>query len=156
MKAVLTITTADLQVIIGHCIAGLPNEACGILAGRNGTVQKVYRMRNARPGPASYEMDPEEQLLVMKDIRRAGLALAGIYHSHPFSPAYPSGIDVERAYWPGTLFPNYPEAVYVIVSLLDRAVPAMKGYTISDGKVSEAPIRIARRVELSGGGERWE
>jgi proteasome lid subunit RPN8/RPN11 len=138
----LIIRITDLATIIDHCIAGLPNEACGILAGRAGRVEKVYCLRNAKPGPASYEMDPEEQFRVLKEVRREGLVLAGIFHSHPSSPAYPSGIDVERAYWPGTLFPNYPEAVYVIVSLRDRGSPVVKGFTITGGAVKEAALEV--------------
>jgi len=139
----LIITRADLAKVIDHCIAGLPNEACGILAGRDGRVEKVYCMRNVRPGPASYEMDPEEQFRVLKDVRQAGLTLTGIFHSHTSSPAYPSGIDVQQAYWPGTLFPNYPEAVYVIVSLRDRSRPEARGFRISNGTVTEVDLITA-------------
>jgi proteasome lid subunit RPN8/RPN11 len=139
----LIISRNDLAKVIDHCIAGLPNEACGILAGRDGRVEKVYCMRNARPGPVSYEMDPEEQFRVLKEIRQAGLTLAGIFHSHTTSPAYPSGIDVQQAYWPGTLFPNYPEAVYVIVSLRDRSRPEARGFRISKGTVTEVKLITA-------------
>src|SRR5574341_44366 len=138
----LTIRREDLQTIIDHCVAGFPNEACGILAGKEGRVEKVHAMKNARPSPVAYEMDPEEQFRVLKDIRQAGLDLVGIFHSHPGSPAYPSGVDVEKAYWPGTLFPNYPEAVYVIVSLMDREQPVVKGYSIIEGKVREIPLTV--------------
>lgn len=141
--ATLTITRADLTAILDHCAASFPNEACGILGGRDGRIEKVYCMRNMRPGPVSYEMDPDEQFRVMKDLRQEGLALAGIFHSHPVSPAYPSGTDVERAYWPGTLFPNYPEAVYVIVSLRDRDRPDVRAFMISEGTVQEALLQIA-------------
>ncbi len=99
-------------------------------------------MRNVRPSPVSYEMDPEEQFRVMKDIRQAGLVMVGTFHSHPGGHAYPSGIDVERAYWPGTLLPNYPDAVYIIVSLADRANPVVKGYGIDGEKVSEVDLAI--------------
>jgi proteasome lid subunit RPN8/RPN11 len=139
----LTITRADLATVLDHCIASLPNEACGILGGREGRIEKVYCMRNTRPGPVSYEMDPDEQLRVMKDLRQEGLALSAIFHSHPASPAYPSGTDVERAYWPGTLFPNYPEAAYLIVSLRDRDRPDVKAFMIRDGTVQEALLQIA-------------
>lgn len=138
----LAMKREDLQEIIDHCIAGLPDEACGLLAAREGRVVKVYPMRNARPGPASYEMEPEEQFRVLKEIRQAGWELGGIYHSHTSSPAYPSGTDVERAYWPGALFPNYPGAVHVIVSLMDRSRAAVKGFTISDGRVDEVRVLI--------------
>jgi proteasome lid subunit RPN8/RPN11 len=137
----LSIRESDLRRIIDHCIEDLPNEACGLVAGRDGVVEKVYRMMNVRAGPASYEMDPQEQFRVMKEIREAGGSLLGIYHSHPGGPAYPSITDVEKAYWPGTLFPNFPEAVYVIVSLRDRQRPVVKGYAIGDGRVRE--VRIA-------------
>jgi len=139
---VLTIARDDLQTIIDHCNAGYPDEACGILAGKAGRVEKVYSMMNARPGPVSYEMDPEEQFRVMKDIRQTGLEMVGMFHSHPDGRAYPSGVDVEKAYWPGTQLPNYPEAVYVIVSLMDRAVPVVKGYTISGGAIREVPLAV--------------
>ena len=138
----LTITKTDLAIILDHCLAGYPHEACGLLGGRDGKVEKVYLMKNARPGPATYEMDPEEQFRVMKDLREAGLAMVGMFHSHPGGHAYPSSVDVERAYWPDTRQPNYPSAVYVIVSLLERASPVVKGYVIEEGRVSEIPLTI--------------
>ncbi len=138
----LAITRIHLQQVITHCNDGYPNEACGILGGRDGRVEKVYLMNNARPGPTIYEMDPEEQFRVMKDLREAELAMVGIFHSHPGGHAYPSGVDVEKAYWPGTGLPNYPSAVYVIVSLLDRASPVARGYVIEEGMVSETPLVI--------------
>lgn len=138
----LTISRSDLQTIIKYCAAAYPHEACGILGGEEGRIEKVYLMKNARPGPTTYEMDPEEQFRVMKDIREAGLAMVGMFHSHPGGHAYPSGVDVEKAYWPGTRLPNYPSAVYVIVSLLDRASPVARGYLIEEGKVSEIPLAV--------------
>jgi len=138
----LIINKADLKMIFDHCLAGYPHEACGVLGGRDGRVEKVYCMTNARPGPVSYEMDPEEQFRVMKDIRETGLAMLGMFHSHPGGHAYPSSVDVEKAYWPGTRLPNYPRAVYVIVSLLDRASPVARGYLIEEGRVSEMPLTV--------------
>jgi len=138
----LKISRDDLQTILDHCTAAYPNEACGILAGRAGRVEKVYPMRNVRPSPVAYEMEAEEQLRVMKEIRQAGLWLVGIFHSHINSPAYPSGVDVEQAYWPGTLYPNYPEAVYVILSLRDQKNPDFKGYLIHDGTAETVLVTI--------------
>jgi [CysO sulfur-carrier protein]-S-L-cysteine hydrolase len=144
----LTIYRSDLQKIIEHCAAACPHEACGILGGTEDKVEKVYLMKNARPGPTTYEMDPEEQFRVMKDIREAGLAMLGMFHSHPAGHAYPSSVDVERAYWPGTHLPNYPSAVYVIVSLLDRASPVARGFMIEEGTVSEIPLTVT--IEENG------
>ena len=138
----LSIKKSDIQTIFDHCLAGLPNEACGILAGRDGKVEKAYCMTNAKPGPDYYEMEPEEQFRVMKDIRDSGLEMVGLFHSHPAGRAYPSSVDVEQAYWPGTELPNYPDAVYVIVSLMDRANPVVRGFLIEEGKVAEVTLSV--------------
>jgi len=138
----LTIHKADLQRVFEHALAGYPNEACGMLAGKNGKVEKIYAMRNAKPGPDYYEMDAEEQFRVMKDIRDSGLDMIGLFHSHPTGRAYPSSVDVEQAYWPGTQLPNYPDAVYVIVSLMDRGNPVARGFSIEEGKVTEVPLSV--------------
>lgn len=138
----LVISRSELEAILDHCRSGFPNEACGILAGRGGRVVRVYPMRNARPSPVSYEMDPAEQFQVLKKIREESLSLVGIFHSHPRSPAYPSGVDVEKAYWPGTVFPNYPDAVYLIISLTEGQ-PVVKGFSILEGSVAEVRLHIA-------------
>jgi proteasome lid subunit RPN8/RPN11 len=136
----LTITRKDIRAILDHCLAGYPDEACGILAGKDGRVEKVYAMTNARPSPTYYEMEPEEQFRVMKDIRTIGLDMVGMFHSHPNGRSYPSSVDVEKAYWPGTQLPNYPDAVYLIVSLMDRAEPVVKGFSLNEGAVREVPL----------------
>ena len=138
----LTIKKADLQSVNDHCLAGYPNESCGMLAGKNGRVEKVYLMQNAKPGPDYYEMEPEEQFRVMKDIRDSGLDMIGLFHSHPAGQAYPSNVDVRNAYWPGTELPNYPDAVYVIISLMDRSKPVARGFTIEEGKINEIPLTV--------------
>jgi proteasome lid subunit RPN8/RPN11 len=138
----LSIRKSDLQVIIDHCNAGLPNESCGMLGGKDGMVEKVYPMQNAKPGPDYYEMEPEEQFRVMKDIRDSGLELIGLFHSHPTGQAYPSSVDVQQAYWPGTELPNYPDAVYVIVSLMERTKPVARGFSIEEGKVNEVLLTV--------------
>jgi len=144
--SMLSIKKSDLQIMFDHCLAGAPNEACGMLGGRNGRVEKVYCMTNAKPGPDYYEMDPAEQFRVMKDIRDAGLELIGLFHSHPHSQAYPSSVDVSQAYWPGTQLPNYPDAVYVIVTLMDRAKQAARAFSIEEGKITEVPVQVLQQV----------
>jgi [CysO sulfur-carrier protein]-S-L-cysteine hydrolase len=138
----IKIKQSDLQAVIDHCIAGLSNEACGMMGGKSGSVEKVYPMKNAKPGPDYYEMEPEEQFRVMKDIRDSGLELIGLFHSHPTGQAYPSSVDVSQAYWPGTELPNYPDAVYIIVSLMDRRKPVVRGFSIEEGQVSEVSLIV--------------
>jgi [CysO sulfur-carrier protein]-S-L-cysteine hydrolase len=92
-------------------------------------------MSNSEPSPVSYFMEPKEQFRVMKELRQEGLAMVAIFHSHPQSPAYPSVKDVSLAF--------YPEALYVIVGLMNREAPAIKAYAIIDGTIKDAPFRIA-------------
>jgi proteasome lid subunit RPN8/RPN11 len=122
------------DAIIEQARSEHPNEACGLLAGNNGTVSKLYRMTNAERSPVIYRMEPAEQLRVFNDIEGAGLDLVAIYHSHTRSPAYPSATDVSLAY--------YPEAVYLIVSLARAEAPDLRGFRITDGKVEEVPLEI--------------
>jgi proteasome lid subunit RPN8/RPN11 len=110
-----------------------PNEACGLLAGSDGAATRIFEMTNAERSPVIYRIDPKEQLRVFNEIDEHGLQLVGIYHSHTRSPAYPSDTDVRQAY--------YPEAVYLIVSLADTD-PVLRGYRISDGKVSEVELEL--------------
>lgn len=123
-----------LDGIIAQSKRELPNEACGILAGKDGKVEKVYEMTNTDKNPATFFMEPKEQLKVMKEIRNSRLKMLGIYHSHVASQAYPSAHDVELAF--------YPEVSYVIVSLKDKDNPEVRSFKIEEGKINEEEVKI--------------
>ncbi len=118
-----------------------PNEACGLLAGRvvvedgrtDARADRFFAMRNADASPASYRLDPREQLDVFTRIDEEGLELVAIYHSHTHSEAYPSETDRSLAF--------YPEAHYVLVSLEDHDVPVVRAFTIRDGVIDEQEVR---------------
>lgn len=123
------------EYMIKQCLKEFPNEACGILAGREGRVEKVYEMSNTDKSAKTFFMDPKEQIKVMKEMRNSGLEMVGIYHSHPESEAYPSAHDVKMAF--------YPEASYVIVSIKNRDNPNIRSFKITEGKVGEEEVQIA-------------
>ncbi|MCM8778911.1 MAG: Mov34/MPN/PAD-1 family protein [Candidatus Omnitrophica bacterium] len=116
----------------------LPNECCGIFAGKEGRVEKVYEMTNTDKSPSTFFMDPKEQLRVMKEIRNLGLEMIGIYHSHVASPAYPSGRDIELAF--------YPEVSYVIISLRDKDNPEIRSFKIREGKIEEEKVIVRKNI----------
>jgi [CysO sulfur-carrier protein]-S-L-cysteine hydrolase len=120
--------------IISHCKREFPLEACGILAGKGDKIDIVYAMKNTDRDAVSYFMEPQEQLNTMKDIRKKGLEMLGIYHSHSFSRAYPSKKDVELAF--------YPEVSYVIISLKDRDNLEISSFKIVEGKIQKEDVRI--------------
>ena len=113
--------------------AEAPIEACGILAGKDGVVEKFYKMTNADQSNDHFTMEPEEQFKVIKDIRAVELEMLAVYHSHPESPARPSAEDIRMAFTPNT--------IYVILSL-QQAEPVVKSFLIEDNSVTEVPVKI--------------
>jgi proteasome lid subunit RPN8/RPN11 len=129
----LLITQELLDKVISHCKEVYPKEACGILAGKDGVVKRVYTMRNIENSHISYMMDPKEQFTIMKEMRKERLDLTAIYHSHPDLHAYPSPKDIKLAF--------YPDSVYVIVSLLNEE-PKVKAFTIKEETVKEVEMKV--------------
>ena len=85
----VVIPAAMRDEIVAHAKAGLPNEACGIIAGLDGTAQRFFPAEPDAPSPYYYRISSEDQIRIMNEIDDAGLDLIGIYHSHVASPAYP-------------------------------------------------------------------
>ena len=92
----------DYRKILAHCEQGLPNEACGLLAGtvedHVKTVAKVYLLNNVDASSEHFSMDPKEQLAAVKDARSCGFRIIGNFHSHPETPSRPSEEDKRLAY----------------------------------------------------------
>jgi proteasome lid subunit RPN8/RPN11 len=125
--------------MVAHSLAGRPNEACGLLGGRDGDVDKLFPLTNAAASPVRYALDPKEQLAVYRDLDAAGLELAGVFHSHTRTEAYPSPTDVRLA---------SEDVPYVIVSLADepaviRAFRISKVYWSDEkGDIEELPVTV--------------
>jgi proteasome lid subunit RPN8/RPN11 len=127
-----------LQALIDAARQGLPNEACGIIAGdvpagRGGIATRFHALRNAAASPYRYLIDPDEQLRVMLAIDDADETVWGIFHSHVGSPAEPSATDVGLA--------QYPDSLYLICSLAGE-VPAVRAWSIRDGDVREVTLNV--------------
>ncbi len=124
------------QQMVGHAYDGLPDEACGLLAGPPGTsrVTRFYPCKNAAASSRYYTIDNDELEAVFDDAEKDGLLVLGTMHSHTHTEAYPSPTDVEAA---------DPAWVYVIVSLRQDA-PVLRAYRMRDGITEE-------RVSLSDG-----
>ena len=120
--------------IVEHGLREFPNEACGLLAGRDGRAVRFYAMRNADASPATYRLDPAEQLRVFDELEREGLELFGIVHTHTHSEPYPSETDRRQAF--------YPESLYLILGLADRERPVLRAFRIVEGEVTEEELRI--------------
>ena len=129
--------------MVSHALEDDPDECCGILAGPDGKVVKLYRMTNTERSPYRYSMDPKEQISVDREMDDNGWELLAIYHSHTHSAAYPSSTDVRMATWPdGTSI--WPDAHYILVSLEDHDNPPVRAFRITDGSVTEEELRVTQ------------
>src|SRR4029450_3872591 len=129
----LEIDDDDYATLVAHARDGYPNEACALLAGRDGSVERVYALPNAEASPSFSVVEPRAQLKAMTEMDALGLALVGIFHSHVATEAYPSRTDVELA--------AYPDAAYLILSLADPDAPVLRAFRIRDGQVSEEELQ---------------
>ena len=130
----IRIPKAIYDQMLAQAQAEAPMECCGLLAGRNGMVEKIYTMTNTHHSPVNYMIDPKEQFTAFKEMRAKEIEMLAIYHSHPHTAAYPSATDVRLAY--------YPDAVYVIISLQNRTRPVVNAYRIVENKITQEPFEI--------------
>ncbi len=118
-----------------------PNEACGYLAGTDGTVVKAIALTNTDHSPEHFSLDPREQFAAVRQVRAEGLMLVGVYHTHPATPARPSAEDIRLAYDPST--------VYVIASL-QQAGRDIRAFRIRQGVVTNETLEIEEKVSVAG------
>lgn len=120
--------------MVEHGLREFPNEACGLVAGKDGRAVEVFAVRNADASPATYRLDAREQLRVFEEMDEEGWNLLAIYHTHTHSEARPSETDRRQAF--------YPEAHYLVLSLSDREEPVLRAFRIVDGEVEEEGVSI--------------
>ena len=136
----MLVIRADLvEAIVAHARRDHPDEACGVLAGREGSdrPERHIPMLNAERSPTFYRFDSHEQLKVWRALENAGDAAIVIYHSHTATEAYPSRTDVNLA--------SEPDAHYVLVSTRDPENHEMRSYRIVDGAVTEESVNIVEQ-----------
>jgi proteasome lid subunit RPN8/RPN11 len=133
MHSVLRLTKNHWETVTTHLTQHLPNEACGLLAGGDGQVQKVYLITNIDHSPVSYQMAPAELLQALTEMDERGWGLLAIFHSHPAGPPIPSPTDISQAY--------YPDSAYAIFSLANNQWQA-RMFEIKDSAVRELTYEI--------------
>ncbi len=120
--------------MINHAKKTRPDECCGLLAGKDRLVTRIYRLDNDDLSPTSYRAVPRQQLQAFREIEDLGLDLLAIYHSHPNTESYPSPVDVEKAF--------FSEALYMIISLRDPT-PQVRAFRITrSGEITEEKFEI--------------
>ncbi|EHI11816.1 Mov34/MPN/PAD-1 family protein [Mycolicibacterium thermoresistibile ATCC 19527] len=128
-----------VDAVVAHARADHPDEACGVLAGPEGSdrPERHIPMLNAERSPTFYRFDSMEQLKVWRQMEDNGEAPIVIYHSHTATEAYPSRTDIDLA--------SEPDAHYLLVSTRDPDRHELRSYRIVDGVVTEEPVNIVEQ-----------
>ena len=97
-NSTVAITGSAVTAIVEHAAAALPDEACGIVVGAGGRIERAIPAANVAVTPATaFEIDPAALLRAHREARAAGTTVLGWYHSHPNGAAGPSPTDAARA-----------------------------------------------------------
>ena len=95
----LTLDRATYDGIVAHAKRDHPDEACGIVAGPEGSdrPERLVEMVNAAGSPTFYEFDSTDLLALYKEMDARDEEPVVVYHSHTATEAYPSRTDIGLA-----------------------------------------------------------
>jgi proteasome lid subunit RPN8/RPN11 len=129
----IRISEASWAGVVTHLTACLPEEGCGLLAGRAGLVELVVPIENAEHSSIRYSMEPRELVAALGRFESLGLEMLGAFHSHPGGPFGVSDSDVRE--W------QYPEAALVVCVPWEETWRA-RAFIVEGGRVAEVPLQI--------------
>jgi|SRR3954447_6127345 proteasome lid subunit RPN8/RPN11 len=134
----LTIQQSLVDQITAHARADHPDEACGVVAGPEGSdrPERFIPMLNAARSPTFYEFDSKDLFKLYREMDERDEEPVVIYHSHTATEAYPSRTDVSYA--------SEPNAHYVLVSTREENEVEFRSYRIVDGVISEEEVRVVQ------------
>ena len=113
-----------------------PNqEVCGLIGAKNNIAQSCYPIDNkAEQAEKRFQLDEKQQIAAFASMRDKNETLFAIYHSHPTAPAIPSDTDIMLA--------NYPDALYLIISLNTKGVLEIRGFKINNKAVEDITLSL--------------
>ncbi len=144
LGGVLTIDQPTYDAIVAHAKRDHPDEACGIIAGPEGSdrAERLVEMVNAASSPTFYEFDSTDLFRLYREMDDNDEEPVVIYHSHTATEAYPSVTDIGLA--------GEPNAHYVLVSTREHGnndgPVEFRSYRIVDGNVTEEEVRIVNEL----------
>jgi proteasome lid subunit RPN8/RPN11 len=119
--------------MIEHAKKERPLECCGILGGKEKTVEKVFELKNSEESSVQYSMSPRDQLKVFEEMEKESMEMVAIYHSHPHTIPFPSETDVKLAF--------YPDVSSIIISLKEEN-PVVKAFQIGKEAIYLEEIEV--------------
>jgi proteasome lid subunit RPN8/RPN11 len=137
-------------------VAEYPAECCGVLLVRDAPTGDRVLMpcrniqdelhdkdpqRHPRDSRTAYFIDPKD-LLAIGRREGQGYRVATIYHSHIDTGAYFSPTDRQNALIDGE--PAYPDAVYVVLSVVERRVVDAAAFVWDSGTRDFVPTELQK------------
>lgn len=151
----MILTAEEFQRIRAQAEREYPSECCGVVLTRDGSpgerlllpcrnVQNELHAkdpsRHPRDDRTAYHMDPQDVLRIGR-LEGDGYRVRTIYHSHIDAGAYFSETDKKNALLQGE--PLYPEAAYVVVSIVEGKVAAAAAFAWNPDTKDFVPADLA-------------
>jgi len=132
----ISIPRKIVQNLLHHAQQTPKEEVCGLVSSKNNIATQSYPIKNTATKPTEFfNLDAQQQIKAMADIRNKQEQLFAIYHSHPTAPAIPSQTDLHQA--------SYPEALYLIISLNIKGIMEIRGYQLQNKQFIEVALRLS-------------
>jgi proteasome lid subunit RPN8/RPN11 len=114
--------------LVTHALKEAPNEACGLVAFRDGVAERYLPGENALGSPYRFELRPRDPAdFFLED---EGYELA-VFHSHPVTEPRPSRTDLENiGLWEGRPY-----------LILRADTGELRGWRIADGVVEPLSLQ---------------
>ena len=131
----ITIPRKIVQNLLHHAQQTPEQEVCGLISSQENIPCCCYPIKNTADHPERFfNLDAQQQIQAMAEMRNNNEQLFAIYHSHPSAPAMPSSTDIQQA--------SYSDALYIIITLKTKGVLELRGFRIADTQFSEVPLRL--------------
>ena len=147
----MILTPEELHTVRRVAVEEYPRESCGVVVVR-GEERRLVRCRNIqnelhakeparypRDARAAYYIDPKDLLRIGR-LEDEGFTVAVIFHSHVDAGAYFSETDKRQALLGGE--PTYPDATYVVVSVVTGRVEAAAAFRWHPGRRDFLPVEL--------------
>jgi proteasome lid subunit RPN8/RPN11 len=114
--------------LVAHALQEAPNEACGLVAFRDGVAERYLPGENALGSPYRFELRPRDPAdFFLED---EGYELA-VFHSHPVTEPRPSRTDLENiGLWEGRPY-----------LILRADTGELRGWRIADGAIEPLSLQ---------------
>ncbi|MBI5079020.1 M67 family metallopeptidase [Candidatus Saganbacteria bacterium] len=128
-----TITERQYGIIMQQAQACYPQEAGGILGGRENTILGVLPIPNKHlyDRTETFAISEEDIDTAYRFLAKHNLEYLGIYHTHPRGIPFPSAQDL-----------SYHQKYLFIIGLQDRYNPELYAWRVENGKVYTEDIKI--------------